>query len=620
MTLSWTAATGSPAGYLVLRRTGASPTGAPSDGVAYTAGQTIGDGTVAYSGSAATANLSGLTSATTYFFDILSYNGSGAATNYLTTSPLEGSQATVTSVAISSVTTNPTSATAGTDLTVTANVTGSSPTVVLYYGNWNQSVGDSLTDASSPFQFTIPASKVNSAGLWIRVKASNTGGIVFNPSSTGRTNLPVTSSAASVTTLISNGTFPSGVPLSNYVSISLPLNKPLNLTSLLGSQEPKGGVPTKWRLMAWDPVQSVFIDKTTMENGKGYFLIMREASTFLSNVSGGTTNDRTLFDSQVLTPGWNIIGWPLGFTGNLTVTNSSSIDPVWQLKGGAWSQDAQVKPFGAIAVKNKTAGNLTVSNVLSFTQSAKAAAESGWSLRMKAYAGERMDEDNFVGVRSASIDGYDETDASNPLNIGEYVNAYFKTNDPQAEILAFDMRDAQNDGHVWDMQVEHNTKESHITLRWEDLGLPSGFEAILVDIHQNKIINLKEQSEYTFRSREQNPFKIIVGSPSHIQAQKSALENILPKAYALSQNYPNPFNPQTKIQFAMARTGRVTLRVYNILGQEVRTLVAGVKETGIHEVTWDGKNNYGQNVASGMYVYHLATESFSQAKKLMYVK
>ena len=94
MTLTWTASVGGADGYLVIRRSGASPTFVPVDQAEYTVSQSVGDGVVAYVGSAVTFADSGLTSDTVYYYDIFAYNGTTGTYNYLSTSPLEGNQYT----------------------------------------------------------------------------------------------------------------------------------------------------------------------------------------------------------------------------------------------------------------------------------------------------------------------------------------------------------------------------------------------------------------------------------------------------------------------------------------------------------------------------------------------
>jgi hypothetical protein len=91
----------------------------------------------------------------------------------------------------------------------------------------------------------------------------------------------------------------------------------------------------------------------------------------------------------------------------------------------------------------------------------------------------------------------------------------------------------------------------------------------------------------------------------------------VPKVFSLSQNYPNPFNPSTTIRFALAEEGLVDLSVYNVLGQRIRTLISEKKTVGSYSVVWDGRDEKGIKVASGVYLYRLETERFVAAKKMV---
>ena len=90
----------------------------------------------------------------------------------------------------------------------------------------------------------------------------------------------------------------------------------------------------------------------------------------------------------------------------------------------------------------------------------------------------------------------------------------------------------------------------------------------------------------------------------------------LPKSFALSQNFPNPFNASTRIDYALANSGRVSLEIYNLLGQKVRTLVSEYQAPGYKTVIWDGKNEAGQILASGVYFYRLKTPASSFTRKM----
>jgi N-acetylneuraminic acid mutarotase len=91
---------------------------------------------------------------------------------------------------------------------------------------------------------------------------------------------------------------------------------------------------------------------------------------------------------------------------------------------------------------------------------------------------------------------------------------------------------------------------------------------------------------------------------------------VSPNRFVLTQNYPNPFNPKTTIQYQMPKRSEVNLVILSLLGQRVATLVDEVKSIGIYSIQWDGKDDTGKEVASGVYLYRLQTNQFMQVKKL----
>lgn len=94
----------------------------------------------------------------------------------------------------------------------------------------------------------------------------------------------------------------------------------------------------------------------------------------------------------------------------------------------------------------------------------------------------------------------------------------------------------------------------------------------------------------------------------------------LQKEYKLSQNYPNPFNPATKIAYELPVASQVTLKVYNLLGQEIRTLVNEIQAAGAFEVFWNGKDLNGAQVPGGIYLYKIQTEQFTFIRKMILLK
>jgi flagellar hook assembly protein FlgD len=90
--------------------------------------------------------------------------------------------------------------------------------------------------------------------------------------------------------------------------------------------------------------------------------------------------------------------------------------------------------------------------------------------------------------------------------------------------------------------------------------------------------------------------------------------------FGLSQNYPNPFNPTTSIKFAVPELGNVRIAIYDMLGQEVRTLVSEQMDRGTRIVEWNGLDNNSVQVTSGMYIYRMTAGDFIQSHKMMLLK
>ncbi len=111
------------------------------------------------------------------------------------------------------------------------------------------------------------------------------------------------------------------------------------------------------------------------------------------------------------------------------------------------------------------------------------------------------------------------------------------------------------------------------------------------------------------------------GSLIETVARTNASEvKVIPGEFALHQNFPNPFNPSTEIRFDLPEAGKVNLAIYNLMGQKIRTLSSGEMTPGYHSIVWDGTNDLGSQVATGMYFYAIQTSEFQATKKMLFMK
>ena len=105
-----------------------------------------------------------------------------------------------------------------------------------------------------------------------------------------------------------------------------------------------------------------------------------------------------------------------------------------------------------------------------------------------------------------------------------------------------------------------------------------------------------------------------------LQNDLSISKDLLPDKYNLNQNYPNPFNSTTKIEYELPQTSNVQLKIYDILGREIVTLINEMQEPGYKSVNWHGRDLLGSKVSAGMYFYLINAGNFTKIKKMILLK
>ena len=116
------------------------------------------------------------------------------------------------------------------------------------------------------------------------------------------------------------------------------------------------------------------------------------------------------------------------------------------------------------------------------------------------------------------------------------------------------------------------------------------------------------------------PFKVIAGTPEYVSSMTQEILSQLPETFTLHQNYPNPFNPTTTIRFDVPEPSNISLKVYNLMGQEIRTLTNEWLPTGSHRLIWNGKDQQGIPVSAGVYIYRLQAQDFQKTRKMVLLK
>ncbi|MBI4720014.1 MAG: T9SS type A sorting domain-containing protein [Chitinivibrionia bacterium] len=185
---------------------------------------------------------------------------------------------------------------------------------------------------------------------------------------------------------------------------------------------------------------------------------------------------------------------------------------------------------------------------------------------------------------------------------------------------------------MWLFDVAKNfsgeTAGDEIVLEFSDVdAIPEGLAILLVDRTLERAMDVRKEIRCLFYqgtrgyvARDDDArFALLVGSDEFVESYGDGLP-AHPSETVLHQNHPNPFNPSTIIRYELAKTGRVTLKLYDVSGALVKVLEDRDREPGRYEVGWNGLNERGEHVSSGVYFYVLETPGARLAKKMLCVK
>lgn len=173
---------------------------------------------------------------------------------------------------------------------------------------------------------------------------------------------------------------------------------------------------------------------------------------------------------------------------------------------------------------------------------------------------------------------------------------------------------------------------NQVDLQWDVLPVPDFSHFLVYRNHEVLAstveisfvdLDLKDNQTYIYQLQALD----VHGNASYLSAEVSVeitavakIDGTKPETYQLFNNHPNPFNSETEIQLALPKSSEVVLKIYNTLGQEIKTLVNAQYAPGTYQVRWDGTDNLGNSVASGIYIYMLQAGDFISQKKMSLIK
>ncbi|MBI5474646.1 MAG: T9SS type A sorting domain-containing protein, partial [Ignavibacteriae bacterium] len=349
--------------------------------------------------------------------------------------------------------------------------------------------------------------------------------------------------------------------------------------------------------------------------GRAFWVLRKGALTVSRSVQTAALEAATRSVNVPLHPGWNLITTP--FISQIPwraidTANGLGLDTPWKFEG-TFSQSTTIEPYKGYYFDNTRSlvnlkipyGNFSTTALDKIPTSVS--TRDRWSVGIELSVDGLTDNSARFGTDPAARPGLDSLEYRRPRAIGVVPSVFFARPDWDASYSTFaaDIRPSYDEVETWTFDVQSPVRKQS-ELRFTGLtGIPENFKAFLIDDRQERFVDLQENSSYTYASPfNSSQFRVVIGTEERV---KDVLSSVLPKEFSLGNNFPNPFNPTTTIPVALPHVADVSVKIYSILGEEVQTVFSGTLQPGKHYLTWDGRNRFGNAVATGMYIVRFTT-------------
>jgi hypothetical protein len=488
---------------------------------------------------------------------------------------------------------------------------------------------DAVSTGDGTWTATIPGSNVTMGGLVVEYSATDKIGKISGTPlydiQVAFGDLPEPSLFAST----NSGT---------YQMVSVPAV--LQNSSISGVIEDELGAndPKKWRIFRWS--NGAYQENSgSFIPGSAFWLITKNEE----QINTGPGKSTPIFSPTKLnlSNGWNMVGNPYYYQVNLAehVVFSENVEStLYQWNGSSYNNTTNMVPRGGNWVFSNGSGTMEFFPMWKPQLQSEAIPEGtvndeedfSWKAKLITKAGNYYDETATFGVHESASDTWDQFDYHEPPVIGDYISMAFD-NDSWANNGGRYSQDIRSKSRTqtWNLAARSNIK-GIVSLSLEDINaIPSHQDIRLVDPVLGIVYNLRSEKAVTFISQgNENSyhFKLIVGEADDIQSQLDDM-GMVPNDFELAQNTPNPFNPVTNIRVSLVEEAKVTLKVYNLLGEEMNTLVLNRSlGKGNHRFIWAGKDDNGNQLPSGVYLYRMEVNSlqgqrlYQSTKKMILMK
>ena len=389
-------------------------------------------------------------------------------------------------------------------------------------------------------------------------------------------------------------------------------------------------------LQMWSPIES----PADLLSGDAAWVRWTGDNAPIVQISDGITRARTDTTALTLAPGWNLVGLPYGgpvsWQEVVAANQELVIHGPWGM-GQYLALADSLKPWAGYWVANPTDEPVrlflppTTGERLTSTEpdgdEAELPGPLEWTARVSVSGSQNRGSELSCGWREIGLEADRVVAMMAPPAADSVVSAAWVDLDADGGLsrLGMDFREVPIAGveSVWHIGI--NSQKTQTIELVVDLvnSLPPDVSLLLIDLLGADTVDVTRGGGYRFVAEEPFVELLLIAVNTHSSEAPSQPVAASPKSLALQQNEPNPFNASTTIRFVVPQTENgpsvVRVAVYNMLGQHIRTLFDQIATPGVYEVRWNGRDEAGQMVSSGLYFYDLNTRRERIMKRMAFV-
>ena len=433
------------------------------------------------------------------------------------------------------------------------------------------------------------------------------------------------------TSRVDDSAYPTGLPIEKWRLVSFP-------GELDNGTLTSKGLNTKHVFYSRDWDNNKWVKPDTLYLGEAYWFKHQYGKKIDFTPGSGTSLPLEPYAMELF-PGWNFIGNPFFFSVPINLDQGDFYGPVTYGIGekSGWSEVVtEMQPWGGYLIQNYTdtvqvielmptpievVGNSNFNRVPAGPP--PRVAVNAWRLRISADSEHYFDHNNYIGRDFRSTEGLDRGDLYEPPMIDGHLAVGLSPEADGGYYHTTDIRSISEMNGVWDLRVVSQEKDGPVDIKIHTVDEPPE-NIIVAMVDLQKKVAYRDIMETGLWIEEKATvgydLKMVIGESEFVENEIQRILNGMPTEYTLGYNYPNPFNANTRLDYSLPVRSHVSIRLYNMLGQEVAVLVNEEQPYGNRHVVWNGLNKQGGTVASGVYIAEFKAGSFLASRKMILMK